>query len=134
MSPEQSKEFPSGSLDLTPSSRKNLPTLRTPDVKEPFAGRRGRQVANEMREKYFLLWHKLVLERLAVESAAVLSDYALQVVDQAINQMLDRYFGTERLPAANEFLKEFTQVCIQQLVANVRAILDNHSRTMGEFF
>ncbi|MHB0859330.1 MAG: hypothetical protein ACYC5M_17410 [Anaerolineae bacterium] len=65
-----------------------------------------------MREKYFLQWHKLVLERLAVESAAVLSDYALQVVDQAINQMLDRYFGTERLPAANDFLKEFTQVCI----------------------
>ena len=134
MNTEQTKQRPTGSLNLALISRQSLPTLRIPDIKEPFGGRRGRQLANEMREKYFLMWHKLVLERLAVESAAVLNSYALEVVDQAVNQMLDRYFGTERRPEANEFLHQFTEVCIQQLVATVRAILENHSRVMGEFF
>jgi len=108
--------------------------MRIPDVKEPFAGRRGRQLANEMREKYFLMWHKLVLERLAIESAIVLDDYAHDVVSQAVTQMLDRFYNTDTYPVAEEFLRQFTQVCIQQLVANVRAILENHARVMGEFF
>jgi hypothetical protein len=134
MNPEQTKRRPTESLDLALVSRQSLPTLRIPDVKEPFAGRRGRQLANEMREKYFLMWHRLVLERLGIESAAVLSDYAQQVVAQAVNQILDRYYSTECSPAAEEFLKEFTQGCLQQLVANVRAILDNHARVVGEQF
>jgi hypothetical protein len=133
MSNDPQKQLPAGSLDLALLSRQSLPAVRTPEVREPFSGRRGRQLANEMREKYFHMWHQMVLERLAVESAAVLNDYALQVVDRAVNQMLDRYFNTERHPSANEFLKEFTQVCIQQMVATVRAVLDNHSRAMGEF-
>lgn len=133
MSSNHTKQLPSGSLDLSFSSQKSLPAPRLPDVKEPFSGRRGRQVANDMREKYFLLWHRMVLERLAIESSAVLNDYALQVVDQAVNQMLDRYY-TERRPEANEFMNEFTRGCIQQLAANVRAILDNHARAMGEFY
>jgi hypothetical protein len=134
MSPDPIKQLPSGSLNLVLSSQQSLPVLRIPDVKEPFAGRRGKQLANETREKYFLMWHKLVLERLAVESAVVLNDYVMQVVDQAINQMLDRFYSTKRLPEAEAFMKDFTQVCIQQMVANVRAILDNHSRAMGEFY
>jgi hypothetical protein len=131
---DQTKRRPIGSPDLALVSRESLPALRIPEVKEPFGGRRGRQLANEVRQKYFLMSHKLVLERLGIESSVVLSDYAQQVVIRAVNQMLDRYSSTDCSPAAEEFQKEFTQVCIQQLVANVRAILDNHSRAMGEFF
>jgi len=134
MTTEQTKRRPTGSLELTVAPRQSLPAMRIPDVKEPFAGRRGRQLANEMREKYFLMWHKLVLERLAIESAIVLDDYAHDVVSQAVTQMLDRFYNTDTYPVAEEFLRQFTQVCIQQLVANVRAILENHARVMGEFF
>jgi len=134
VNPDQTKRRPTASLDLALVSRDSLPILRFPDVKEPFAGRRGRQLANEMREKHFLLWHKFLLERLGIESAIALSDYAQQVVTRAVNQILDRYSSTECSPAAEEFLKEFTEVCVQQMVANVRAILDNHARVVGEFF
>jgi hypothetical protein len=134
MSGKQPKQLPAGSLALSLTTRRNMPALRLPDVKEPYSGRQGHALANEMREKYFRLWHKLVLEQLAIQSAAVLNDYALQIIDESINRMLDRYFSVERHAAANELLQEITQVCIQQLVASVKAILENHTRLIGEFF
>ena len=132
MSDSQKKQLPSSELALTLSTSRNLPSVRLPDVKAPFGGRAGKQLANEMREKYFRLWHNLIMERLAVESTIILNDYAMQVIDGAINRMLDRYLNTERLQAANTLMHDYTEWCIQQMVAAVRAILENHPRRLGE--
>ena len=132
MNGSREKKHPSSDLALTLSHIGSLPTLRLPDVKPPFGGRAGRQLANEMREKYFRIWHNMVMERLAIESTVILNEYAMQVIDAAINRMLDRYLNTQRLEAANAFMKDCTEWCIQQLVAAVRAILENHPRRLGE--
>ena len=132
MSDNERKQRPSSQLSLTLSTSRNLPALRLPDVKAPFGGRAGRQIANEMREKYFRMWHNWILEKLALESTVALSAYARQVVDDAINQMLDQHLNTEREQAANAFMEEFTVLCIQDMVAAVRAILENHPRRLGE--
>ena len=132
MSDNERKQRPSSQLSLTLSTSRNLPALRLPDVKAPFGGRAGKQLANEMREKYFRMWHNWILEKLALESTVALSAYARQVVDDAINQMLDQHLNTEREQAANAFMEEFTEWCIQEMVAAVRAILENHPRRLGE--
>jgi len=132
MSDSEKKQRPSGELTLALSTSRNLPALRLPDVKAPFGGRAGKQVANEMREKYFRLWHNMIMERLALESTVVLSAYARQVIDDAINQMIDQHLNTERRQAANALMEGFTEWCIQQMVAAVRAILENHPRRLGE--
>ena len=132
MSDREKKQLPSSEVALTLSSSRNLPSIRLPDVKAPYGGRSGKQLANEMREKYFRLWHNLIMERLAIESTVILNDYAMQVIDGAINQMLDRYLNTERLQAANALMQGYTEWCIQQMVAAVRAILENHPRRLGE--
>ena len=132
MSDNQDKQRPSSELVLSFSNSRNLPAMRLPDVKPPFGGRAGKQLANEMREKYFRLWHDMILERLAMESTIILTDYAMQVIDAAINQMLDRYLNTDRRQAANALMESFTKWCIQEMVAAVRAILENHPRRLGE--
>ena len=132
MNDKNGKQLPSGELALTLSSRSNLPAFRLPDVKAPFGGRAGKQLVNEMREKYFRLWHNMIMERLAIESTIILTDYAMEVIDGAINRMLDRFLSTERHPAAEGLMREITEWCIQELVAAVRAILENHPRRLGE--
>ena len=132
MNDSKQKQRPTGELTLTLASSRNLPALRLPEVKPPFGGRAGKQLTNEMREKYFRLWHNLIMERLAIESTVVLSAYARQVIDDAINQMLDQHLNTERRQAANAFMEELTEWCIREMVAAVRAILENHPRRLGE--
>ena len=132
MSDSEKKQRPSSELTLALSTSRNLPSVRLPDVKPPFGGRAGKQVANEMREKYFRLWHNMIMEKLALESTVVLSAYARQVIDDTINQMIDQHLNTERRQAANALMREYTEWCIQQMVAAVRAILENHPRRLGE--
>ena len=132
MSDSNRKQRPSGELALTLSSRRNLPAFRRPDVKAPFGGRAGKQLANEMREKYFRLWHNMVMERLAIESTIILTDYAMEVIDGAVNGMIDRFLSTERHPAAEAVMRDITEWCLQEMVAAVRAILENHPRRLGE--
>jgi hypothetical protein len=126
------KQLPSGDLNLVLTSGGGLPTIQMPRVEDPFPGRDGRRLANEMREKYFRLWHNMVLEKLAIASIVVLNDYALQVLDAEINRMLDRYYDTIRRPAANAAIQEVTELCVKNLVAAVRAVLENHPRRLGE--
>lgn len=131
------KQIPSDDLELnlSTSSGRNLPAFRLPDVKEPMPGRRGRELANEMRERYFRLYHQVVLERLAMESMAVVTDYAMEVIDAGVKQILDRYYSDiGRHPAANTVMKEVTEACIRNLVAAVKSILENHHRNMGGSF
>jgi hypothetical protein len=128
------KQLPSDDLDLdlSTSSGLSLPAFRLPDVKEPMPGRRGRELANEMREQYFRLYHQVVLERLAMESMAAVSDYAMLVIDAGVKQILDRYCcNLDRHPAAKAAMKEVTEACIRTLVATVKSILENHHRNMG---
>jgi len=129
---ENKKQLPSPDLKLALTTGGGLSTFRIPDVKDPIPGRVGRQLGNEMREKYFRLWHTMVLERLAMESCLKLTEYALEALDAEINRMLDRYFNAERLPAAEAIMKEVTEMCVNYLVAQVRAILENHPRRLGE--
>lgn len=126
------KQLPSADLNLVLTSGGGLPTIQVPRVEEPFGGRDGRRLANEMREKYFRLWHKLVLEKAGIASTAVLNDYAQQVLDVEINRMLDRYYDTIRRPAANAAMLEVTESCIKNLAATVKAIQENHARHLGE--
>jgi len=128
----QEKQRPSSELALTLSTSRSLPAFRQPEVKAPFGGRAGKQLANEMREKYFRLWHNMIMERLAIESTIILSDYAMETIDGAINRMLDRFFSTERMPAGERLMREITEWCIQEMVAAVRAIVENHPRRLGE--
>ena len=132
MSDQQRKIVPSGEFSLTLTNKRSLPALHIPEVQQPYGGREGRQLANEMRARYFRLWHYAILERLATESSAALSDYALRVIDQTVNQMLDRLLSTERHPVAAAFMQELTQTLIQDMVATIRAIMDDHVRRMGE--
>ena len=132
MNDSEKKQFPSSELSLTLSTSRNLPSAHPPDVREPFGGRGGKQLANEMREKYFRLWHNLMMERLALESTIILTDYAMEIIDGAINRMLDRYFSTERRPAAESLMREITEWGIREMVAAVRAILENHPRRLGD--
>ncbi len=129
---DNKKQLPSPDLKLALTSGGGLSTFRIPDVKDPIAGRVGRQLGNEMREKYFRLWHTMVLERLAMESSRILSREAQEALDVEINRMLDRYFNADRLEAAEAIMKEVTEVCINILVAQIRAILENHVRRRGE--
>jgi len=129
---ESKKQLPSPDLKLALTTGGGLSTFRIPDVKEPFGGREGTRLAREMREKYFRLWHALVLERLAMESCRILSREAQEALDVEINRMLDRYFNAERLETAEAIMKEVTEVCINILIAQVRAILENHARRLGE--
>ena len=129
---ENKKQLPSLDLKLALTTGGELSTFRIPDVKDPFAKGEGRRIGNEMRERYFRLWHTMVLERLAMESCVILSNYALEALGTEINRMLDRYYNAERLPEAEPIMKEITEMCVKYLVAQVRAILENHPRRLGE--
>jgi hypothetical protein len=131
MSDQQRKVLPS-EFSLTLSNKRSMPALRLPEVQQPYAGREGRRLANEMRARYFRLWHYMIIQRLAVESTVALNDYAMLVIDQTISKMLDRLYGTERRPMAAAFMQELTQTLIQDMVATIRAILEDHVRRMGE--
>lgn len=132
MSDEQRKTIPSGEFSLTLTNKRSMPALRIPDVQQPYSGREGRRLANEMRARYFRLWHYAILERLATDCSAALSDHALRVIDQTVNQMLDRLLSTERHPVAAAFMQELTQTLIQDMVATIRAILEDDVRRMGD--
>ena len=132
MSDSQDKQRPSRELTLTLASSRSLPALRQPDVKAPFGGRAGKQLANEMREKVFRLVYNQILEKLALESTVGLSAYARQLIDDTINLMLDQHLNTVRRRAANVLMEDFTEWCIQEMVAAVRAILENHLRRLGD--
>ena len=132
MSDNQQKYLPSGELRLVLTSGGGLPSFHVPDVKAPFRGREGQRIRNEIREKYFRMWHSMALARLAIISSVILNDYALEALDMEISRMLDRYLNTERPAAALAIMEEVTEVCIKNLVAQVRAILENHPRRLGE--
>lgn len=129
------KELPSGDLELnlSISSGRSITSLRIPEVREPMPGRHGKELANEVREKLFRLVHQLVLEKLAMESIVILSDYAMEVVDEGVARIVDRYYsGKGRHIVANAVMKEMMETSIRNLTAEVRVILENHMRSIGE--
>lgn len=128
------KQLPTEDLELTVSgiSGRNLPTLRYPEVKEPMSGRRGRELANEFREKYFRHLHQIALEKLILESTFIITDYAMAVLDAAVQQIVDRYYGNAgRHPIANAVMKDVSESLIQIMVAEVKSIVENHLRYIG---
>jgi hypothetical protein len=135
MSTDQDRQGDSRSLQLTlGAGNRGLPALRMPEIKDPYPGRRGKELGNQMREAAFRMYYTIVLERVAVESGIWLRAYAQQLVYQAVTQMMDSFYDLDCRPEALPYLRQFTEANIEEMVAQVRAILENHSRTMGGFY
>jgi hypothetical protein len=135
MSTDQDRQGESRSLQLTlAAGSRGLPALRMPEIRDPYPGRKGKELGNQMREAAFRMIHTIMLERLAAESGIALRKYAQELVYQAVTQMMDSFYDLDCRPEALQYLRQFTEANIEEMVTQVRAILENHTRAMGGFY
>ena len=118
-------------VPIDPSGR-NSPEMRLPAVRPANHTRQSKKLAAEEQERQWRMVQTTQRTVVAANSMIAVAVHAQQQLDLAQEVMADRFYGSRRRPAMNEFMSEVTSRCLSMAESGVMAILESHPKRVAE--
>ena len=130
---EAQKVDPKGvELPLIAFSRREIPGIKLPEVRPPFADRGGRRLARDEQRRQWQIKQKFLRTVATNESILAVNQRALLLLDRAQEIMTDVLYGRKRRESMNEFMAQVTAQLLQLTHSEVMAVAESYLRRISE--